>query len=81
VAEYRTNLILEDECPRIGTGLRTVAIKEGSKWAYVTEVSTGRRQRLTVDELDVIERKSERRLGASQHPKNDEALSNLIDGA
>jgi|TARA_R100000315_G_C5200926_1_gene118141 hypothetical protein len=32
----RYDILLKDEAPRIGSGLRIVYVKEGRKWAYMT---------------------------------------------
>lgn len=53
--EYRTRLYFQDECFRIGSGWRDVEVKEGRKWAVITEIATGKRQRVTLDLLDVLE--------------------------
>lgn len=48
-------IVFEDEAPRIGSGLRKVRIKEGERWAYLTDSASGRRQRLPITEFDKIE--------------------------
>lgn len=54
MAEHTVTIYFEDECPRIGAGWRTVTVKEGRKWAYLTTAS-GRRQKITLDLLDKLE--------------------------
>lgn len=50
--EYQARIYLEDEAPRIGSGWRTVLIREGDKWAHLTDVANGNRQRIRLDVLD-----------------------------
>jgi hypothetical protein len=50
----RVRIYLEDEAPRIGCGWRTVDVKLGRKWAYLTEVSSGIRTRLPLGEAEQI---------------------------
>lgn len=47
-------IYLEDECPRIGSGWRTVDVKIGRKWAYFTDTANGHRSRLPKDEAEKI---------------------------
>jgi hypothetical protein len=51
--EYRVKIYFEDECPRIGSGWRTVTVREGRKWAYLTDCA-GRRARVTLKLLDEL---------------------------
>jgi hypothetical protein len=50
----KLRIYLEDEAPRIGAGWRTVDVKLGRKWAYLTETSSGVRARLPVKEAEGI---------------------------
>jgi len=54
MTEIRATIHLEDECPRLGSGLRIVTIKVGRKWAYLTDVANGRRQKITLDTLEKL---------------------------
>lgn len=47
-------IYLEDECPRIGSGWRTVEIKMGRKWAHLIDTANGHRARLPKDEAERI---------------------------
>lgn len=58
----QTEIYFQDECPRIGSGWRVVTVQEGDKWAYL-RTSTGRKARVTLDQLDKLETSSERRRG------------------
>lgn len=52
-------IYLEDECPRIGAGWRTVDVKIGRKWAYLTDTANGTRSRLPKEEaIKIIEESS-----------------------
>jgi len=42
-------VFLEDECPRIGSGWRTVNVKIGRKWAFFTDTANLTRVRLPLD--------------------------------
>ena len=42
----KAKIYFEDECPRIGSGWRTVLIKTGRKWAYLIDPYTGNRSRI-----------------------------------
>lgn len=52
---YRTRIYFEDECPRLGSGWRTVTVEEGRKWSYLTESGSGKRVRISLDLLDRLE--------------------------
>lgn len=54
----KMRLFFEDECPRIGSGWRTVVVKLGYKWAFFTDVATHTRTRLPVKEAEEIIRGS-----------------------
>lgn len=54
---------LEGEAPKIGSGRRKVIVKEGDKWAYLTNVANGNRQRIPLTLLDQIEEQMEARNG------------------
>jgi hypothetical protein len=43
--EYQTRIFFHDEVPRLGAGLRTVTVRVGRKWVYLTDVM-GRRARI-----------------------------------
>jgi hypothetical protein len=47
-------IYFEDECPRIGCGWRTVHIRKGRKWGYITDVASGRRQRVKLRVLEQL---------------------------
>ena len=46
MTEYKARVILQDECPRLGSGLRIVIVQEGRKWLRLTCCASGRRVRL-----------------------------------
>lgn len=52
--EYQARIYLQDEAPRIGSGWRTVLIKEGDKWAHLIDVASGRKQRIRIEVLDEL---------------------------
>jgi hypothetical protein len=54
MTEIRATIQFEDEAPKIGSGLRIVNIKIGRKWAYLTDVANGRRQKITLDTLEKL---------------------------
>ena len=57
MTEIRAIIQFEDDCPKIGSGLRIVNIKVGRKWAYLTDVANGRRQKITLDTLEKLQPK------------------------
>jgi len=60
MAEQREiRIFFEDEAPRIGSGIRTVRVREGEKYAYLTDVASGRTQRLPIELFDKIEESQE----------------------
>ena len=54
MTEIRATIHLMDECPKLGCGLRIVNIKVGRKWAYLTDVANGRRQKITLATLEKL---------------------------
>jgi hypothetical protein len=58
---YQIRVYLEDECPRIGSGWRTLTVTETDDYTYVTD-SLGRRVRMKFTLLAEIKKASERRL-------------------
>ena len=61
--EREIRIFFENEAPRIGCGLRKVRVKEGEKWAYLTDVASGRVQRMPIGLFDQLEESQE----ASRH--------------
>lgn len=48
-------LYFNDECPRIGSGWRSVEIKVGNKWVYFTYPPTGAKAKLKLsDAMEII---------------------------
>lgn len=47
MVEVKYAVYLMDELPKIGCGYRTVYVKEGRKWVYVSDAH-GRKQRITM---------------------------------
>ena len=54
MTETKIRIYLEDEAPRIGSGWRTVSVKIGRKWTYITDTATKRRARLKRVDADKI---------------------------
>lgn len=57
--EREVRIFFQDEAPRIGCGLRKVRVREGEKYAYLTDVASGRTQRLPIGLFDQIEESQE----------------------
>lgn len=53
--DYDIYIHFHDEVPTLGAGLRKVRVREGAKWAYLTDCM-GRRARITLDLLDLLTR-------------------------
>jgi hypothetical protein len=51
--DYRARIYFQDEVVALGCGWRTVTVREGRKWAYLTD-AMGRRARITLDLLDQL---------------------------
>lgn len=56
--ERTARIYFEGEAKKIGSGWRNVTIREGDKWAYLTN-STGITQRIPLTTLDAIEEQME----------------------
>lgn len=50
---YEKRIYLQDECPRLGSGWRTLFVRKGRKWAYLSD-RMGRKQRVTLKLLAEI---------------------------
>lgn len=48
--ESRMRLFFEDECPRIGSGWRTIDIKVGRKWITFQDSANGTKAKMAMDE-------------------------------
>ena len=53
-------IVFQDEAPRIGSGLRCVQVREGERWAHLTDTASGRKQRLPIGLWDIIEEQQEK---------------------
>ena len=52
----RFYVMLADECPRVGSGHRTVWAKRGTKWVYICD-SQGNKGKMRVADFDKVIRK------------------------
>ena len=51
--DYQAWIFFQDEVPTFGCGRRLVTVREGEKYAYLTD-AVGRRARITLDLLDTL---------------------------
>ncbi len=58
----RTRLHFEDECPRIGNGVRIVDVKLGNKWAHLKALN-GKKSKLPLATYFKIEERTFKSIG------------------
>jgi hypothetical protein len=53
-SETARRLYFDDDCPRLGSGMRYCDIKVGRKWVYITDRANGNRVKLRSAQAFVI---------------------------